>query len=455
MTFWQQMYFVCLTVGIALFTYFLINVIPQSKKDFKVWKRNYFQNEYPKVKAETDRIVRDLKQKIFGKRIQVFSITIMMITIGFISMNPSSENATATSTFSYFMEHLNFTIYPESPIIESNGGWEGTNNIADFCIIEEANHFSMYYTGNASGMANVGLMTSPKTDRPLVWTRYANNPIITGPDYTRLGNVIKVGNIYYAYTHEGFGNNITRYDSTDGINFGNSTVMMYPGEEETTNECPAVVRLDNGSYYMYYAYRTATFTFNYYKVAYSSNGVQWTKGTNVLQIFSGDWDTTYMEHHQILYLDGKFILVYEAYNSVNWGIGLAYSDDPMGTFTPYSGNPILTHNDIIGSFIQYHVATPYIFIYDGVLNLFFQGGDAESYSSAVWEGGLAACPYIAADNPIYNSVTIFLVLIATVSVGLIFVRSENDYTITGLLYLLIGIFVAGILLSLAIITFWA
>jgi hypothetical protein len=68
-TFWQQMYFVCLTVGIALFTYFLINVLPQSKKDFRNWKKNYFENEYPKVRAETIRIVRDSKQKIFENRI--------------------------------------------------------------------------------------------------------------------------------------------------------------------------------------------------------------------------------------------------------------------------------------------------------------------------------------------------------------------------------------------------
>jgi hypothetical protein len=54
----------------------------------------------------------------------------------------------------------------------------------------------------------------------------------------------------------------------------------------------------------------------------------------------------------------------------------------------------------------------------------------------------------------YGSVIIVLIIIALIAIGLLFFRYKEEYTITGLLYLLIGIFVGGILLSLAVITFW-
>lgn len=53
--FWQKMYFIGVVVGYALFMDFLISILPQTKKDFKAWKKNYFENEYPKVKAEIGR----------------------------------------------------------------------------------------------------------------------------------------------------------------------------------------------------------------------------------------------------------------------------------------------------------------------------------------------------------------------------------------------------------------
>ena len=58
------------------------------------------------------------------------------------------------------------------------------------------------------------------------------------------------------------------------------------------------------------------------------------------------------------------------------------------------------------------------------------------------------------DNPNYSGLIILLIIIASISVGLLFFRYKEEYTITGLLYLLIGIFVAGILLTVAVVTFW-
>jgi hypothetical protein len=65
--FWQKMYFICVAIGYALFLNFVIDILRDAKKDFKVWKKNYFENEFPKVMKEHHRIVREMKQKIFGK----------------------------------------------------------------------------------------------------------------------------------------------------------------------------------------------------------------------------------------------------------------------------------------------------------------------------------------------------------------------------------------------------
>jgi lysophospholipase L1-like esterase len=59
------------------------------------------------------------------------------------------------------------------------------------------------------------------------------------------------------------------------------------------------------------------------------------------------------------------------------------------------------------------------------------------------------------DNPNFSGLIILLIIVASISLGLLFFRYKEEYTITGLLYLLIGIFVAGILLTLAIVTFWS
>ena len=63
--FWQKMFFVTLVAGIALFISELMNILPKAKKDFQAWKKNYFTNEYPKVKEETNKILRQMKIRLF------------------------------------------------------------------------------------------------------------------------------------------------------------------------------------------------------------------------------------------------------------------------------------------------------------------------------------------------------------------------------------------------------
>lgn len=95
--FWQKMYFVGIVVGYALFMELLLEVLPQTKKNFKAWKKNYFDNEYPKVKAESKRIVREMKQKMFGKVMCVMIMGMFVMSGLFIFTNTVSATITGNA----------------------------------------------------------------------------------------------------------------------------------------------------------------------------------------------------------------------------------------------------------------------------------------------------------------------------------------------------------------------
>lgn len=92
--FWQKMFFICLVTGIGFLISELIDAIPKAKKDFKAWKKNYFENEYPKVKAETKRMVKKMRQKIFKKSMCVIIIGMFVISGLFMLVNIPSVSAT-------------------------------------------------------------------------------------------------------------------------------------------------------------------------------------------------------------------------------------------------------------------------------------------------------------------------------------------------------------------------
>jgi len=301
-----------------------------------------------------------------------------------------------------FLNSLNFERDTNNPLMSPNGGWEGTMNIADEDIIEEDNVLRMYYTGNPEGpTGGVGLATSPKTYPPTNWTRNASNPIYTdGADYIRLGSVIKVGSTYYLYYTGGMDyNSIRLATSTDGVTFSKVGNVIVPSGDETTVENAAVINIDATHWYMYYGYRNATATLPGIRIANSSDGLTWTKQAgDVLHIGAGGaWDNTYIEHHQIMYAYGHYVLIYEAYNGVNWAEGLAYNTDPNTTFTKYANNPIFERSGINGTFDELHVATPFLFLHNDAWYLFYQGGNHTDYMSSVWKIGLA-----------YNSENVYL-----------------------------------------------
>lgn len=305
-----------------------------------------------------------------------------------------------TLDWTSFLKSLTFEKDTNNPLLSPNGAWEGTINICDEEIIEEADELRMYYTGHAEGATSgIGLATSPKTYPPTIWTRDPGNPIYQDGTFIRVGSMLKVDSTYYMYYQYGTaGQEIRLATSADGKSFTLVGTVLAPSGDETTVEDAAVVNIDATHWYMYYSYRTAGATLPGIRVATSADGESWSKVGDILSIgAAGTWDDTYIEHHQIMYVYDHYVLVYEAYDGARWACGMAYGTDPIAAFTKFAGNPIITRSGISGAFDEHQVATPFLFLHNDVWYLFFVGGDNASYGSAVWKISMA-----------YNSENVYL-----------------------------------------------
>jgi hypothetical protein len=55
------MFYVTMFVGIAFFIYFILDILPKAKKDYKLWRKNYMTNTWPKLKEETMQFIKNRK----------------------------------------------------------------------------------------------------------------------------------------------------------------------------------------------------------------------------------------------------------------------------------------------------------------------------------------------------------------------------------------------------------
>lgn len=316
-----------------------------------------------------------------------------------------------------FIAKMNFQRSTSNPLMAPSYAWEGMN-IGDFPIIEDTTELKMYYSAfGFTEHGGIALATSPKTYPPTSWTKQGlvfsanETPGQWDSGCIRLGNVFKVGSVYYLYYHAnsefipgpvwygGSGDNAFGLaTSTDGLtwvrNPGNP--IFEHGGDESAIEDPVVIRVDSTHWYMYYNYRTGGLTLPGIRMATSSDGVTWSRISvqNVLKTGGvGTWDHEYIEHSQIYYIGGHYVLIYEGFEgwpTGPWSIGIAYSESPTGPFTKYSGNPIFSPSGIAGAFDEFHVATPSLFYHNGIWHLFFQGGNVSaSYGDSFWSMGVA------------------------------------------------------------------
>jgi predicted GH43/DUF377 family glycosyl hydrolase len=123
---------------------------------------------------------------------------------------------------------------------------------------------------------------------------------------------------------------------------------------------------ENGTYYLYY---TGHFPAPPAKdqppegitrggVAHSKDLVEWTRGPNnpiLPEGKVGSWDRAIQIGGVVRTPEGKYALFYNGFNGKRWGgIGLAFSDSPLGPFKKHDSNPVIK-NGGPGAFDQEHV----------------------------------------------------------------------------------------------------
>jgi hypothetical protein len=317
--------------------------------------------------------------------------------------------------FSDFENLFPITKYSGNPIIPYTdvvGNWKG-NQVEEPCILEDpydSTRLIMFYSGAplGGGVASIGRATALKSD-PFTWTDYGSNPILqigaSGQwDHAniRLDCVIydPVADEFKMYytggpTGSGEGIGLATSPGNDGINFtkhAGNPVLTY-GTGETTVSQSAVLRLDATTWYMYYSYRNGGTVLPGIKLAHSSDGISWTKDN--IQVLThgadGTYDSTYIEWHQILKLDDKFVLIYECYGNVG-GVSvyqgaMASCSTYNGTFVKSSKNPIVPPSP--SGWDNGHTGTQAAYYINGQWYLYYQGTTSGYYNDGKWSMGAA------------------------------------------------------------------
>ena len=319
------------------------------------------------------------------------------------------------SKFATFTSRFKWQRYPE--VMSPTFSWEGypntkRANIADPDIIVESNHLAMYYTGflpNDNG--TIALATSPIEYPPRNWTKQgiifqnnAANATAWDRAFVRLGSVVKVNGIYYMY-YDGSdaclsGDAIGLATSTNGLNFtryAGNPILSTSGTEKAVREASVIVV--DGTWYMIYSHDDGSYpTLCHCLLATSTDGYTWTKqGAILAKGASGKPDDVYMEHHQLAYIYGRFVLTYDQYDGSTWSIGCACNTLANTAYTKLG--TILVPSGVSGTFDRMHCATPFLFNNSDSWYMMYQGGDGP-WETTSWNIGVV--------SKVYDGVNLYL-----------------------------------------------
>ncbi|MFA6470133.1 MAG: LamG-like jellyroll fold domain-containing protein [Bacteroidota bacterium] len=229
-------------------------------------------------------------------------------------------------------------------------------------------------------------------------------------DFVRLGSIVLSGGTYYMFYGGYLGTNgpaIGLATSPDGATWTRTgSPILSPDATYISVEDPDVILDSDGTWVMYYSYRTSGAVLPGVLAATSLNGITWTKIGEVLHIGS-TYDSVYIEGHEIYKESSVYYLIYDCYDGTSWSIAIASSTNRIGTFSRYASNPVFEKSGVVSSFDQYHVATQDVFEFGGYWYMYFQGGDNAAYISSNWKLGIS---YLGAAPPAPTTYSTVLLL---------------------------------------------
>ena len=272
-----------------------------------------------------------------------------------LSTNETGYWVNYTGTPYEVISGLTWTDYSGNPILPlgAPGEWDSAETGGPDVIVVNDTYY-MYYAGHNGSAWSMGLAFS---DDGISWTKYENNPVLTGtPGEWDQGtlwvpNVIRFNETHFIWVYGATSAGIGVAWSTDGIHWSkyanNPVITPTPGWYDSAEAEGGHTVLVNGTLYLYIIGYASDGTGARGGVATSTDGIHWTKipgpftYNSILDIGPpGSVDDVEVEPEEPLILDGVWYLCY-SYRSTSayWKCGLAISDDGVN-FVKDVNNPL-------------------------------------------------------------------------------------------------------------------
>jgi hypothetical protein len=311
------------------------------------------------------------------------------------------------------------------------GGWKD-NQIHEPCVLvnpKDPSRLVMFYGGavtEAKGShGSLGKAWARVSD-PFKWHEDPANPILTGdPKIAFEAHTIRVDTVvyreeldeYWIY-YTGRGNSgadaiglATCPAGKDGYSdilpanirrFAGNPILAPQGQgrdDETHVSQGAVIR-EGELWYSLYSYRTSKSTLPGLRLATSGDGKAWTKAPGP-DLLTAAPESLYIEWHQVSKIDGRYVLLYEAYNGgQRWVADVATSAELTRGWKKAPVSLIdQTRWPAYADDTMYHVATPALYRVGGKWHLYFQAAPKGPYLVQRWTMGCLEADAVVAGLP--------------------------------------------------------
>ena len=270
----------------------------------------------------------------------------------------------------------------------------------------------MFYGGMAAppgtSPMKIGRATASTAD-PFTWTKYASNPVYDGGSSISVDSAVLFGSTIYLYYTDPIntnGSSVKLATSTDGgFTFSPVGTAISPAGQGCTDghtvSAGSVIRDDNGTWHMFYSYRSVDRgVLPGVRHATSADGITWAKDGcwDVLSRgAAGAPDSTYIEWHQVIKIGSTYVMTYDAYNGSYYSCNMATTDNlSAGWWTKSSANPTFPPTFHTGDFDQNHVGGCAFFQAGSTWYMLYSGTGAgqggNTYNFGDWPMGIATLP---------------------------------------------------------------
>jgi len=268
---------------------------------------------------------------------------------------------------------------PSNPVLDIGvpGSWDDLNVWAPTVLLKDG-LYRMWFSGSHNGTygTRIGLATSSDG---LSWTRYGSNPVLNpGPSgwdssEVQCPSVLFNGSHYCMWYSGTLNIQVGLATSIDGINW-----TKYAGNPVFTQGHDPSVLFNGSTYEMWYSGNDGTI-----KYATSPNGISWTQSSSnpVLNHgASGSWDSKYVMNPSVVFNGSTHIMAYAGEkDDLIPRIGLAYSSNGIN-WTRDSNNPIIDLGPV-GSWDAYYVDQPGLLLVGSAVKMWYSGFDGTYHTS--------------------------------------------------------------------------